>query len=196
MPVRKIDSHYPADATSGNNHASIGLGYFPFARRYLGNRYCFLFLRVLRCFSSPGSLRESVTVSQCQDLTPDGLPHSDIRGSKVMCTSPQLFAAYHVLLRRPVPRHSPYARTFLTCLFICGNGIFYILNLFRRLRAIKMSMNNKSGAKRDRTADLRLARAALSQLSYSPKKKYFPKIMENTILRKKRVHPGREARAP
>ena len=27
----------------------------PFARRYLGNRYCFLFLGVLRCFSSPGS---------------------------------------------------------------------------------------------------------------------------------------------
>ena len=33
-----------------------GLGSFPFARRYLGNRCFFLFLRVLRCFSSPGSL--------------------------------------------------------------------------------------------------------------------------------------------
>ena len=38
-----------------------GLGSFPFARRYLGNRKTsnevrfFLFLRVLRCFSSPGS---------------------------------------------------------------------------------------------------------------------------------------------
>eukprot|EP00831_Metopus_contortus_P017096 TRINITY_DN1719_c0_g1_i17.p1 TRINITY_DN1719_c0_g1~~TRINITY_DN1719_c0_g1_i17.p1 ORF type:complete len:147 (+),score=9.07 TRINITY_DN1719_c0_g1_i17:150-590(+) len=30
-----------------------GLGYFPFARRYLGNRFYFLFLGVLRCFSSP-----------------------------------------------------------------------------------------------------------------------------------------------
>ena len=27
----------------------------PFARRYSGNHCCFLFLRVLRCFSSPGS---------------------------------------------------------------------------------------------------------------------------------------------
>ena len=27
-----------------------------FARRYLGNRVFFLFLRLLRCFSSPGSL--------------------------------------------------------------------------------------------------------------------------------------------
>ena len=34
-----------------------GLGSFPFARRYSGNRCFFLFLRVLRCFSSPGSLR-------------------------------------------------------------------------------------------------------------------------------------------
>ena len=33
-----------------------GLGSFPFARRYLRNRCFFLFLRLLRCFSSPGSL--------------------------------------------------------------------------------------------------------------------------------------------
>ena len=33
-----------------------GLGSFPFARRYSGNRFFFLFLRLLRCFSSAGSL--------------------------------------------------------------------------------------------------------------------------------------------
>ena len=33
-----------------------GLGYSPFARHYLGNHYCFLFLQVLRCFSSLGLL--------------------------------------------------------------------------------------------------------------------------------------------
>ena len=33
-----------------------GLGSFHFARRYFGNRVFFLFLRLLRCFSSPGSL--------------------------------------------------------------------------------------------------------------------------------------------
>ena len=32
-----------------------GLGSFPFARRYLGNRCFFLFLKLLRCFSSPRS---------------------------------------------------------------------------------------------------------------------------------------------
>ena len=35
---------------------SSGLGSFHFARRYFGNRFFFLFLRLLRCFSSPGSL--------------------------------------------------------------------------------------------------------------------------------------------
>ena len=34
----------------------IGLGSSPFARRYLGNHYYFLFLQVLRCFSSLGVL--------------------------------------------------------------------------------------------------------------------------------------------
>ena len=33
----------------------IGLGFSPFARHYQGNHFYFLFLRVLRCFSSPGS---------------------------------------------------------------------------------------------------------------------------------------------
>ena len=37
-----------------------GLGSFHFARRYFGNHGCFLFLRLLRCFSSPGSLRMSM----------------------------------------------------------------------------------------------------------------------------------------
>ena len=35
--------------------ATRGLGYSDFARHYFRNRFYFLFLRVLRCFSSPGS---------------------------------------------------------------------------------------------------------------------------------------------
>ena len=34
-----------------------GLGCSDFARHYFRNRFYFLFLRVIRCFSSPGSLR-------------------------------------------------------------------------------------------------------------------------------------------
>ena len=44
-----------------------------------------------------------------------GFPHSDICGSKIICISPQLFAAYHVFLRLLVPRHPPCA---LFCLII------------------------------------------------------------------------------
>ena len=43
-----------------------GLGCSPFARRYLGNRVFFLFLRVLRCFSSPGS--PHCTMYSCRDI--------------------------------------------------------------------------------------------------------------------------------
>ena len=42
-------------------------------------------------------------------LLPAGLSHSDICGSSLVCKSPQLFAAYHVLHRLQEPRHPPYA---------------------------------------------------------------------------------------
>ena len=38
-----------------------------------------------------------------------GLSHSEILGSKVICTYPRLNAAYHVLHRLHEPRHPPYA---------------------------------------------------------------------------------------
>ena len=43
-----------------------------------------------------------------------GFPHSDIRGSPDICSSPRLFAAYHVFLRLSVPRHPPCALYSLT----------------------------------------------------------------------------------
>ena len=42
-------------------------------------------------------------------LQPAGLPHSEIRGSKIICIYPQLIAAYHVLHRLREPRHPPSA---------------------------------------------------------------------------------------
>ena len=42
-----------------------GLGYSDFARHYFRNRFYFLFLRVLRCFSSPGS--PHCTMDSCND---------------------------------------------------------------------------------------------------------------------------------
>ena len=41
-------------------------------------------------------------------------PHSEISGSLDICSSPKLFAAYHVFHRLLVPRHPPYALSIMT----------------------------------------------------------------------------------
>ena len=46
-----------------------------------------------------------------------GFPHSEISGSRVVCTSPKLIAAYHVLHRLHAPRHPPCALSSLTIKF-------------------------------------------------------------------------------
>ena len=74
-----------------------GLGYSPFDRHYLGNHFCFLFLRVLRCFSSPGLLLVLLRVSRLQR---DGLPHSEICGYIGYLLLP---AAYRSLSRPSSP---------------------------------------------------------------------------------------------
>jgi hypothetical protein len=48
---------------------------------------------------------------------PAGFPHSEISGSRVVCTSPELIAAYHVLHRLHAPRHPPCALSSLTIKF-------------------------------------------------------------------------------
>ena len=57
-----------------------------------------------------------------------GFPHSDIHGSKDICSSPWLFAAYHVFRRLLVPRHPPCAlfclTSFLPFPIALGNGVF------------------------------------------------------------------------
>ena len=48
------------------------------------------------------------------EVSSAGFPHSDTSGSMAICASPELFAAYHVLLRLLVPRHPPCALSCLT----------------------------------------------------------------------------------
>jgi hypothetical protein len=47
-------------------------------------------------------------------MTPAGLPHSEISGSKRACRSPKLIAACYVLHRLSVPRHPPSTLSNLT----------------------------------------------------------------------------------
>ena len=51
------------------------------------------------------------------EVCSSGFPHSEISGSLDICSSPKLFAAYHVFHRLLVPRHPPYALFSMTNLF-------------------------------------------------------------------------------
>ena len=56
-------------------------------------------------------------------VCPAGFPHSDISGSLDICSSPKLFAAYHVFHRLLVPRHPPCALSSLTsCISAAGTA--------------------------------------------------------------------------
>ena len=58
-----------------------------------------------------------------------GFPHSEICGSKLICSSPQLIAACHVLLRLLMPRHSPCALISLT-IFWFSERIMQVTEVF------------------------------------------------------------------
>ena len=85
--------------------------------------------RIILIFSSSGYLDVSVhrvphawlcihhtTTEVCSAR----FPHSEISGSKCICHSPKLFAAYHVFHRLLVPRHPPCALSSLTNNFESG----------------------------------------------------------------------------
>ena len=79
----------------------------------------YLFLRVLRCFTSPRSLQLPYTFRQrSPDTTPEiqGFPIRKSQDHSSFTNSPGLIAGYNVLHRLLVPRHSPYALSSLTFL--------------------------------------------------------------------------------
>ena len=53
------------------------------------------------------------------EVCSSGFPHSEISGSMDICSSPKLFAAYHVFHRLSVPRHPPCALLRLTSSYAC-----------------------------------------------------------------------------
>ena len=91
-----------------------GLGCCAFARHYRRNHFCFLFLRVMRCFSSPGSPHASRDAATAGG----GLPHSEIRVLTGICPYARLIAACHVLLRLREPRHPSCALVSFPFIFL------------------------------------------------------------------------------
>ena len=94
-----------------------GLGCSPFARHYWGNHYLFSLPAGTKMFQFPAlALLPKVRVTVLQTAR---LSHSEIFGSRVICTYPKLIAAYHVLHRLREPRHPPYALSYFLYDCIC-----------------------------------------------------------------------------
>ena len=86
--------------------ATIGLASFPFARRYLGNRCFFLFLRLLRCFSSAGFPHIAMELLYGDKVLPYRVPpFGNLRVNGYLL----LTAAYRSLSR---PSSAPDAKSF------------------------------------------------------------------------------------
>ena len=98
-----------------------GLGSSTFARRYSGNRCFFLFLRVLRCFSSPGSL--VCTMDSCKR-----------DWSSASRVSPFGYQGIYACLRLPLafrslPRPSSALGALASTLCSCSLDFFVVLRL-------------------------------------------------------------------
>ena len=79
------------------------------------------------------------------EVSSGGFPHSDISGSMLICSSPKLFAAYHVLHRLLMPRHSPCALLRLT--FESALQFLYkLLQINPFLVSLQVSYKNYAGS--------------------------------------------------
>ena len=87
-----LSSQVPQRGPTTPGNKSPGLGSSVFARRYLRNRFLFLFLRLLRCFTSPGIAYPSLFYSGWDDwiLIQPGYPIRKSPGQS-------LFAAHRCL---------------------------------------------------------------------------------------------------
>ena len=82
-----------------------GLASSAFAHHYSRNHHCFLFLRVLRCFTSPRSHHTAYTFScRRHPMTSARLPHSETPGSQSGCRLPEEYR------RLPRPSSAPDAK--------------------------------------------------------------------------------------
>jgi hypothetical protein len=172
-----------------------GLGCSHFARHYSGNNDCSLFLRVLRCFSSPRSpLLPMDSATDTPTLLGMGFPIQRSPDQSLFSGSPKLIAAYHVFHRLLAPRHPPYALSSLT---------INRLLLFNCQRATGLSKGSKPSVYLVEVNGLEPMTSCV-QSRRSPKLSYTPKVVSDLRLRipdinevsfrnpnsKIRIHPG------
>ena len=136
------------------------------------------------------------------DITLDGFPHSDIHGSKRACRSPWLIATYYVLHRLSSPRHSPCALSSLITNYPSGSQLEFQTDIFSALLVVvfythytlyaivkehpsrscgtKIKPRKLVGAIGFEPMTLRLSSACSNQLSYAPRRRVAPKLVEPT----------------
>ena len=80
-------------------------------------------------------------------MIPAEFPHSEISGSKDICSSPKLIAAYHVFHRLLVPRHSPCAlfslTVFLLWFSICQQDFLPLSEIVSHNISVMLLTTNK-----------------------------------------------------
>ncbi len=93
-----------------------GLGWCAFARHYLRNHCYFLFLRVLRCFSSPGSPTGLTPV--CRARGPAGFPIRTSAGHRAFAPHRGFSQLVTSFFASGSHRHPPCALSLFPCSFI------------------------------------------------------------------------------
>ena len=105
-------------------------------------------------------------IQRSHGITREGFPHSDICGSQAICASPQLFAAYRVLLRLLMPRHSPcalYSLTFVDVDSIIPSHLLFASQTLALVCAARGQRNGFWRPHRSRLRDLVLLNYAGNQ---------------------------------
>ena len=105
-------SHDRGPTTPAERHKAPGrFGLVPVRSPLLGESLLFSSPGGTKMFQFPPFASRRITRGMTA-LQAAGLSHSDTRGSKVICTSPRIFAAYRVLHRLREPRHPPCALSY------------------------------------------------------------------------------------
>ena len=110
----RLECHGAVLLPRRGTEVQLRFGLVPGRSPLLGESLLFSFPRGTKMFQFPRLA--SLHIAGIIALHAIGLSHSEIRGSRDICSYPRLIAAYHVLRRLREPRHPPCALIyFLAC---------------------------------------------------------------------------------
>jgi hypothetical protein len=131
---------------------------------------CFLFLRVLRCFTSPGSPPATMDSSQAMAVLPAmGFPIRKSTDQSLVSSSPWLIAATHVLHRLLEPRHPPHA---LSSLVTLDSGLPRNPRAANLVKVKVQALRRPGPAKTSLIRCISTLRIRLSESSSTPAKRF------------------------